>query len=92
MTENRYPSFSKKCEILGELWLNYRGDEVFGDFIEYNDIGLPVSYMIDSDIVQATDLAKQYVEETFELFCEALSVSPNEDWSSLNEMLDSTKD
>jgi hypothetical protein len=92
MTEKISPTFTKKCEILADLWLNYRKDEVFGDFIEYNDIGLPVAYMIDSEIVQATEYAKQYVEETFELFCEALSVSPNEDWSNLNEMLDSSSD
>jgi hypothetical protein len=93
MTENTSPNFSKKCEILGELWLHYRGDEIFKDFIEYNDIGLPLAYMIESEIVQATEYAKQYVNETFELFTEALGLSTTEeDWDSLNHMLDFSRD
>ncbi len=92
MTENTFPTFSRKCEILGELWLHYRQDELFRDFIEYNDIGLPLAYMIESEIVQPTEYAKQYVNETFQLFSEALGLQESEDWDNLNHMLDVSKD
>ena len=88
MTENTSPTFSNKCGILSELWFDYRNDEDFKDFMEYNDIGLPLAYVIHGEIVQPTEIARQYVEETFELFAEALGVNPNEDWGTLGEMLD----
>jgi len=32
-------SFESICSILGELWMDYKSDKYFKDFIEYNDIG-----------------------------------------------------
>jgi hypothetical protein len=70
------------------LWLDYRQDEQFQDFIEYNDIGLPLSYFVEAEIVQATDIAEEYISETFRLLVVALGLDSNTDWESLNEMLD----
>jgi hypothetical protein len=89
MTENTLPTFTKKCQILSELWLDYRQDEQFQDFIEYNDIGLPLSYFVEAEIVQATEIAEEYINETFRLLAVALGLDPNTDWADLNEMLDS---
>lgn len=88
MTENTLPTFTKKCQILSELWLDYRQDEQFQDFIEYNDIGLPLSYFVEAEIVQSTGIAEEYISETFRLLVVALGLEPNTDWESLNEMLD----
>jgi NMD protein affecting ribosome stability and mRNA decay len=81
-------TFENKCHILSELWLDYRQDEQFQDFIEYNDIGLPLSYFVEAEIVQATDIAEEYISETFRLLVVALGLDSNTDWESLNEMLD----
>jgi hypothetical protein len=35
-------TFDNKISILAELWMNYRDDEELQDFIEYNDLGLPL--------------------------------------------------
>jgi Asp-tRNA(Asn)/Glu-tRNA(Gln) amidotransferase B subunit len=64
-----------KAKILADLWLNYRNDEDFIDFIEYNDIGLPLAYIINEGIVQSTEMAQRFIEETFDLLIEALDVS-----------------
>ena len=66
--------FSNKAAILAELWMNYRTDAEFKDFIEYNDLGLPLAYVIAEGIVQSSDLAQKFVEETFDLFIEGLAV------------------
>ena len=60
-------TFSNKCSILSELWLEFRDDENFTDFIEYNDLGLPLAYAIGNDIVVETDSARKFVEEAFDL-------------------------
>lgn len=66
--------FSNKTLILADLWLNYRDDENFKDFIEYNDIGLPLSYLLANDIVKTTPVADKFVEETFDLLLSGLEL------------------
>ena len=78
--------FSKKCEILSELWMNYRGDKDFQDFIIYNDIGLPLSYYINTEIVSPLDEAYKYVEETYLLFCAAVGVDDEKEYDNLNDI------
>lgn len=87
MTENTFPTFSNKCEILGQLWLEYRGDEEFQDFIEYNDIGLPLAYFISGKIALPNELSEKYINETYELLVEALGASQEQSYESLEEML-----
>jgi hypothetical protein len=86
MSEITTTPFSNKCEILGELWLKYRSEPEFEDFIDYNDLGLPIAYAIANDIVKSTDLAKSFIEETFDLLLVALGLE-DEDWENLDEML-----
>jgi hypothetical protein len=37
--------FSSVCDILGELYANYKEDNEFKDFIDFNDLGLPLAYL-----------------------------------------------
>ena len=67
-------NYTDKCSILAELWLNYRSDEEFQDFIEYNDLGLPLAYAIDNSIVKSTEMAQRFVEESFDVFLASLNV------------------
>lgn len=71
---NTNTDFSSRCSILSDLWLNFKDDDEFGDFVEYNDVGLPLAFFISSDIVPATDIATRYVNETWDLFLEALEI------------------
>lgn len=87
MTDSTSPTFSDKCQVLADLWYNYRGDEQFEDFIEYNDIGLPLAYLITEGIANATEIASKYIDETYALLVEALGVSDKETYESLEQML-----
>jgi hypothetical protein len=70
---------SDKAGVLAELWINYRDDEDFTDFIEYNDIGLPLAYFVAEGLVKDTSpLGDQYIIETFDMFATALSVTEEE--------------
>ena len=60
-------TFDNKVSILADLWMSYRNDEQFQDFIIYNDLGLPLAYLLDSGIVESNDKAKTFIEETFDL-------------------------
>jgi hypothetical protein len=78
-------TIENKTAILADLFLNYRGDEEFTDFIEYNDIGLPVAYAIDNGIVKGTALSEQFINETYELLIAALGVEDS-GFETLDEM------
>lgn len=82
--------FADKAGILGTLWMDYRDDEDFADFINYNDIGLPLAFFIAEGMVQSTPLAEQFVNETFELFIAALEVTEEEvgEIDNLNDLLE----
>ena len=84
--ENKETSFEVKCQILSELWVDYRQEEDFKDFIEYNDLGLPLGFLLSEGIVTAKDKALFMVNETFELFLATLGVE-DEGFESLDDLL-----
>lgn len=79
--------FETQCEILSDLWLNYREDEQLVEFVRYNDLGLPLAYSINAGLVEVTDDGVPYVEETFSQLCETLNLDADQEHSSLNQML-----
>ena len=79
--------FKAKCAILSEIFLDYKDDEEFADFIEYNDLGLPLAYAISTGIVEKTNSAKLFVEETFDLLLAVLDVEDT-GFANLTEVLE----
>ena len=77
--------FKLKCSILNQLWSDYRYDEDFEDFIEYNDIGLPLASFIDEGLVDTTPRAEIYINESFDLLVAALDIE-DKDYDSLEAM------
>ncbi len=80
-------NFTDRCAILADLWLNYREDEEFVDFIEYNDLGLPLAYAISEGVVEATDRAKAFINETFDLLLAGLDIDEDTGFEDLDEVL-----
>jgi hypothetical protein len=72
--EEETTTFENKCNILAELWLDYREDPEFEDFVSYNDLGLPLGFMIAEDIVTPNQRARDMIEETFVLLLATLEV------------------
>jgi hypothetical protein len=78
--------FTVKTEMLADLWLNYKDDPEFLDFISYNDLGLPLSYLLANLIVLPTPLATTFVEETFVLLLAAMEIPEDEGFESLDDL------
>jgi hypothetical protein len=66
--------------------MNYRDDEELQDFVEYNDLGLPLAYFLMNEIVLPTSQSELYINETYDLFIASLQVADKE-WQSLDELL-----
>ena len=89
--------YNTKYAILSELWTQYKTDKDMADFFEYNDLGLPLAFMIEQKIVNKTPLAEVYINETFELLHEAIGLGPvDENWdydyANLEDMIACAED
>ena len=86
MADNNSTTFENKCTILSDLWMQYRFEKQFEDFVQYNDIGLPLAFLIDEELVKPNPTAKAMIEETFELLLTALKIE-DAGFDSLDELL-----
>ena len=78
---------SDKCDILGELWVKYKGNDDFADFIEYNDLGLPLAYAVSHGIVEMNNQIKMFVNETFDVLLSAVSIDEDTGFEDLDSIL-----
>ena len=79
-------TFAMKCKILGDLWMQYRFEKQFEDFVLYNDLGLPLAFMASEDLVKPGTLAKDMINETFDLLLASLKII-DDGYESLDEVL-----
>jgi len=87
MSDTATTPFSNQASILAELWMNHRQDEEFRDFIEYNDLGLPLAYAVAENVISVSDKAKLFIEETFDVFLAGLDIEDS-GFDTLDEVLD----
>lgn len=66
--------------------MNYRLDEEFKDFVDYNDLGLPLSYAVVQTMVKAQPQAELLINETFDLLLTALETE-DAGFDSLDDLL-----
>lgn len=78
--------FPQRCEFLGDLWSGYKNDSEFFDFFEYNDLGLPLAYLVSRDIVDSTPKAEKMINETWELLMSSFELTDT-GFGSLDEVL-----
>lgn len=83
-----FSDFERRCSILGDLWINYRDTEQFADFVEYNDLGLPLAYAVSAKIIESSPLAEKFIGETYDLLLAGLGLDDDE-YLGIDEMLDS---
>jgi hypothetical protein len=82
--------FSNVCDILGELFANYKEDKDFKDFIEFNDLGLPIAYLTKENLVVPSDDGARYIMETWEIFLTGLGLDDT-GFTNLDSVLDSAE-
>jgi hypothetical protein len=66
--------FSTKCQILADLWMEYRDDEAFKELLDYADLGFPIAYLIDNGIIENSQSTEPFIESTFDLLLKLLKV------------------
>jgi hypothetical protein len=79
-------TFENKCNILADLWMNYRFDKMFQDFVDYNDLGLPLAFLVSEDLVKPGAMARSMVEESFDVLLASLKIE-DQGYDSLDDLL-----
>ena len=67
--------FTSKCEILGQFYSQYRDERDFEDFMEFNDLGLPLAYFVSENLCEVSDDGVRYINETYTLFLASLELN-----------------
>jgi hypothetical protein len=80
-------TFENKTIILSELWLNYRDDEGFRDFIEYNDLALPFAFAISEGLIATQESMVKFIEDAWEILLSTLNID-DADYSKLDDLLE----
>jgi hypothetical protein len=85
-------TFESKALILGQVWMEHKTDDEMADFFAYNDLGIPLAFAFAEGIVNHTPTLEQYINESFDLFLEALNIEDKgfgdltEVWDFLEEL------
>ena len=79
--------FTNVCSILGKLYSLYKEDAEFKDFIEFNDLGLPLAYFVAENRCEVSDDGSRYITETWTLFLAGLNLEDT-GFSDLDEVFE----
>jgi hypothetical protein len=77
----------RKIAVLADLYLNYRDEDQFREFADYNDIGLPIAHLVHTGLCTMNNEGKIYVEETYDLLIAAMGVDPEESYETIEDMV-----
>lgn len=79
-------SFSKKCEILSDVYVESGWNTELESFRKYNDIGLPMAYGIQHKFIETlTEAGQEVVDETWSLLCEAVNLDPDGEYQGTDD-------
>jgi hypothetical protein len=68
-----------KAGIVGQLWIEFRNDEDFSVFMEYNDLGCPMAYMVAEGLIkELSPVGEEMINETFNMFLALLEITEEE--------------
>lgn len=84
---NTSTDYSKKIDILHEVFFNHSNDKRFMEFAEINDLGLPLAHAIWDGIVESTPLAKELIEQTYAMLLDMFVVKDDIGFDSLEDII-----
>jgi hypothetical protein len=62
--------------------------DFFGDFVIYNDLGMPLAQAVVYKLATLTSEGESLIWETWNNLCDLLDLDPTEDYEDFDEMLD----
>ena len=86
MEDKETTTFENKCLILAELWIDYRDEADFVDFVSYNDLGLPLGFLVAEDLVTPSKKAIEMITDTWDMLLASLEVEDS-GFTTIDELM-----
>lgn len=85
---NERSNFEIECSVLSDLYMNHRDSELLAEFIECNDIGVPLAHFVHDGLIKELEpIAENYIAETYQKLFEVLGIPFSHQYRSLAEIL-----
>lgn len=80
-------TLADRAFILGRFWINERDNEAFEEYIEFNDLGLPLSYSLAEGIIETNPMVEAHINDSFNMLLDILKVEDT-GYGSYEEILE----
>jgi hypothetical protein len=67
-------SHFNRAEILAGLWINERDNEDLADYMDYNDLGLPLAYALAEGIITTNPKVEEHINDSFNMLLKVLEI------------------
>jgi hypothetical protein len=78
--------FDTQCEILSDLWLNYRTEESVELLFEYFDMGFPLAFAHNQGIVKLEPVAMEMITQCWLGVLESFGHEQDTGFADLSEI------
>ena len=76
-----------KAEILVQFTQDNLNDELYEDFFDYNDLGIPMAISVMQDLVILTDEGENLLDETWKELCQLFGADPNGEYENIDDLM-----
>lgn len=91
MASQEQTTFDNKIGILADLWMIYRDEPEWKEFIDFHDLGLPLAFMLDNNLIYRNTIsnqpAEELINETFALLLKGLDIAEDTGFDSLDDIV-----
>ena len=76
-----------KAQIIVDFIQENFNDDLYDDFFDYNDLGVPVAVALKADLVILTKEGEELLDETWKELCELFGNDPNEEYEDYEDFI-----
>jgi len=87
MEDEENTPYTDRREILSELWLSYKNEEFFKEYIRENDLGLPLAFAKENNIIGVDTVETvNLINESFDNLLKLLDLD-DDGWVTVDHMI-----
>ena len=76
-----------KAEIIIEFVQANFDDELYDDFFDYNDLGIPLAVALKGGLINLTDDGQKIFDETWADLCEIFGADKNGEYEDFEDLI-----
>jgi len=85
--DNREMGNVEKAEIIVQFTQDAFNDDLYSDFFDYNDLGVPLSIAVQQEMVILTDAGEGVLQETWKELCTMFNADPEKEYESIDDLM-----